>query len=261
MKPYYETPLGKLYHADCLQIMPELEPVDLVLTDPPYGLTACKWDLVIPLDEMWVKLKTIIKKNTAIVLFGSEPYSSVLRMSNIKKYKYDWVWCKNIKTGSTLSKKRPLKQHENVSVFYNKQCVYNPIMVKRTESELKKLSKNSLCKSELTNVIGDLNNKNQKRENMGFKYPTSQLKINGVFNRSIEKVNHPTQKPVSIMEYLIKTYTNEGGAVLDFCIGSGTTAIACERLKRRWIGIEIEEKYCEVAAKRIKQERKQLNLF
>lgn len=152
-----------------------------------------------------------------------------------------------------MAKKRPLKQHEVISVFYKTQSIYNPIMEKRTVEELRKLSKNSLCSSKADENIGESNNKIQKRENMLLKYPTSQLKINGVFNRSSEKVEHPTQKPVALMEYLIKNYTNEGETVLDFCMGSGTTGVACKNLNRNFIGIELDSEYFKIAEKRINE--------
>ena len=251
LKPYYETPLGKLYHGDCLEIMPMLEPVDLVLTDPPYGTTACKWDLVISLEPMWEELKRVIKKNGAIVLFGSEPFSSALRMSNIKNYKYDWIWEKEQGLGNLNAKKRPLVKTEQISCFYKNQPNYRPQMtngkpytIKREKNNSEFLGKNGTKDGYIT-------------KNTGHRYPVNILR----FNRELKNRYHPTQKPVALIEYLIKTYTNEGDTVLDFCIGSGTTAIACERLNRRWIGIEIEEKWCEIAAKRIEQERKQLKMF
>ena len=250
MKPYYETKLGKLYHGDCLEIMPQLEPVDLVLTDPPYGTTACSWDIVIPLEPMWEQLKRIIKKNGAVVLFGNQPFTTVLISSNMEMYKYDWIWEK-IKAGNFIqAKNNPLKLHENICVFSNgvvihkgqstKRMPYNPIGVKDVA---KKWHRPKIYDSE----------HNYKRPSHTTDriinqecFPNSIIKINSIHNPP-----HPTQKPVELMEYLIKTYSNEEQTVLDFAIGSGTTAIACERLKRKWIGIEIEEKYCEIAAKRI----------
>jgi len=254
MKPYYETELGKLYHGDCLEIMPELEPVDLVLTDPPYGTTACKWDSIIPFEPMWEKLNGVIKPNGGIVLFGSEPFSSALRMSNIKNYRYDWVWDKKFPGNFTLAKYQPMKTHELISVFSIKSHLYYPQMIDR-EVPIKNGA--NKCSSESAKFNKKSINKDFRRT-YNKKYPISIYKFS---NRSEKRGLHPTQKPVALMEYLIKTYTNESDAVLDFCIGSGTTAVACERLKRKWIGIEIEEKYCEIAAKRIDQERKQLKLF
>jgi len=226
--------------------------IDMVLADPPYGTTACKWDSVIPLEPMWEHLKRVIKMDGAIVLTASQPFTTTIISSNMGMFKYEWIWYKNIKTGSALAKKRPMKSHENILVFYKVQSVYNPIMTKRTSAELKRLSKRSFCKSNAGQNIGDFNNKIQERSKLGLKYPFSVLEINGVFNRSGEKVAHPTQKPVALMEYLIKTYTNEGETVLDFCMGSGTTGVACKNLGRDFIGIELDEKYFEIAKTRIK---------
>ena len=261
MKPYYETELGKLYHGDCLEIMPNLEPVDLVLTDPPYGKTDANWDKSIPLELIWLALEKLRNMNTPVLLFGDEPFSSFIRMSNIKEFKYDWIWIKNRPTGALSKDIMPLACIENISVFYSKPPTYNPQMKKRTEKELKRLAKNSTCNRNIKSTIGFATSNIQKRDNMQYKYPRRDIYIDTVLNRSIEKVKHPNQKPVALFEYLIKTYTHDSDTVLDFTMGSGTTAIACERLNRRWIGIEIEEKYCEIAAKRIEKERSQLKLF
>ena len=243
IKPYYETELGKLYHGDCLEIMPELEPVDLVLTDPPYGVTGCKWDSVIPLDLMWKNIMQIIKAEGAIVMTAGQPFTTTLISSNIKNFKYCWVWDKVKPSGFQIVKYRPLMRHEDVVVFGSSKTTYNPEMVKRRKS----VSGHPSSRSEsnpLTNYDGKLRYYSEKG-------PQSIL----IFAKGTDgKYVHPTQKPVALMGYLIKTYTNEGEIVLDFCIGSGTTAIACEQLNRRWIGIEIEEKYCEIAAKRIEKE-------
>ena len=264
MTPYYETELGKLYHGDCLEIMPELElePVDLVLTDLPYGTTVCKWDVIIPFDLLWKQYERIIKDNGAIVLTGSQPFTSALVMSNPEMFKYEWIWDKVQPTGALTVKKMPMKQHENVLVFYRKQPTYNRQMAIRKKEDLR---------------INAVRNKNNQKTNFGYEHiggmemkyakdydptkvnPKTIIKFSKQPTR--KKNEHPAQKPVALFEYLIKTYTNDRNLILDSCIGSGTTAIACERLKRRWIGIEIEEKYCEIAAKRIEQERKQLKLF
>jgi len=258
MEPYYETKLGKLYHGDCLEIMPQLGPVDLVLTDPPYGIIACKWDSVIPFKPMWKQIKHIIKPNGATVLCGYEPFSSVLRISNIEDYKYDWIWEKNIPTGVMLAKRQPMRKHELISVFYKKQCCYNRQMIKRTNREFKKsYRKNDSIKGISEHYVSMKTR--QSIERQWYKPPVTILRFDSDKKRNGK--GHPTQKPVALMEYLIKTYTNEDETVLDFAIGSGTTAVACERLNRRWIGIEIEEKYCEIAAKRIEQETKQLQLW
>ena len=265
MKPYYETELGKLYHGDCLQIMPELGVVDMILCDLPYGTTACKWDTVIPFEPLWKEYKRLIKDIGVISLTASQPFSSALVMSNIKMFKDEIIWKKNRLTRYMMAKYMPLRSHENILMFYQKIKTYNPIKERRTESSIKRLKYNHEIKTKNTaEVYGgaknvkQVENRKYKSNDRYLRHPTTIIE----FNMShLESGLHPTQKPVSLFEYLIKAYTNEGYTVLDNCVGSGTTAIACERLNRRWIGIEIEEKYCEIAAKRIEQERKQLKMF
>jgi len=230
----------KLIQGDCLEEMNNIHngSIDLVLADPPYGTTACKWDSVIPFEPMWEQLKRVIKPNGAIVLFGSEPFSSALRMSNIKNYKYDWVWDK-VKPGNIFNSKRsPLIQHELISVFGNK-IKYNPI---KTDLEKIRITKiYSKSKTQVSPKYGD------KRILKG-KFPKTILKFS---NANQKNRLHPTQKPVALMEYLIKTYTNENETVLDFTMGSGTTGVACKNLNRDFIGIELDEEYFEIAKKRI----------
>ena len=239
----------KLYNGDCLEIMKSIpdKSVDAIITDPPYGTTACKWDSVIDFDSMWKQLNRIIKDNGAIVLFGSEPFSSHLRLSNIKNYKYDWIWIKN-KGGNFLnSKKMPLKEHEIVSVFYNKIPIYNPQMQKRAKSGLARVK--SLI---ISGAVKDdsVYGKSVKRKTIygELRLPSSHQKFN------IERGLHPTQKPVKLMEYLIKTYTNEKETVLDFTMGSGTTGVACCNTNRDFIGIELDKDYFKIAQDRIKNE-------
>lgn len=214
------------------------------------GTTACKWDSIIPLDEMWDRLDKLIKPNGAICLFGSEPFSSKLRMSNIKNFKYDWYWNKNKPSGALVAKRQPMKAVENISVFYKKQCVYNPQMIKRTEEELKKLSKKSVYTIG-TKVDDRKWGKSGNRNDNKLKYPKNILNHKTVFNRSKEKTPHPTQKPVDLLEYLIKTYTNENDLVLDFTMGSGSTGVACLNTNRKFIGIEIDENYFDIAKNRM----------
>jgi len=243
-----------LIHGDCLEEMAKIPPatIDAIITDPPYGTTACKWDSVIDFDLMWAQLNRIIKKNGAIVLFGSEPFSSALRMSNIKNYKYDWIWNKSQPSGAMLAKKQPMRASENIMVFYNKQCLYNPQMTERTEDELKRLSKKSVF-STTTEIDNRKYSTTRNRFDNKLKYPNNVLRIKSVFNRSKEKTIHPTQKPIALMEYLIKTYTNENETVLDFTMGSGTTMKACQNLNRNGIGIEKDETYFNIAKKRINE--------
>ena len=240
-----------LIKGDCLEVMKGIESgsVDAIITDPPYGTTACKWDSVIDFELMWEQLNRIIKPNGAVVLFGSEPFSSALRMSNIKNYKYDWVWNKNTCTGSLLAKKRPMKSHEIISVFYKKQCNYNRQMIERTEKELKRLSKKSV-KTKGTEFQEKGGYSVNRYDNL-YKSPIDVLNFNTVFNRSKDKNGHPTQKPIALMEYLIKTYTNENETVLDFTMGSGSTGVACVNTNRNFIGIEMDENYFNIASDRI----------
>ena len=244
----------KLWHGDCLELMQNIPAgsIDAIICDPPYGTTACKWDSVIDFGLMWEQLNRVIKPNGAVVLFGSEPFSSALRMSNIKNYKYDWVWDKG-KAGNILnSNRQPLKIHENISLFYKKQCVYSPQKVKlKTPYKHKNRSVNS-----------DILGKNSKDYNgSGYtlythSYPKS---IQAFAKENGRKTHHPTQKPVPLMEYLIKTYTNEGETVLDFTMGSGTTGVACQNTKRKFIGIEQNDKYFNIAQERTTANRERLS--
>lgn len=243
-----------LFQDDCLKVMDYLIEqgikVDAIITDPPYGTTACKWDNAIPFDEMWQRLEKLAKETTPILLFGAEPFSSKLRISNMKNYKYDWYWNKNRPSGVFSAKKQPLKAVETISVFYKKQCVYNPQMIKRTEEELKQLSKQSVYTSG-SQTEGRQWGKTANRNDNKLKYPKNILTHKTVFNRSKEKVAHPTQKPVDLLEYLVKTYTNEGDLVLDFTMGSGSTGVACLNTNRKFIGIELDENYFNIAKDRI----------
>jgi len=232
----------KLIHGDCLEKMKDIKDgsIDMVLTDPPYGTTQCKWDSIIPLETMWEQLKRIIKPNGAIVLFGCEPFSSILRMSNIKQYKYDWVWEKSRVTGVLNAKRQPLRHLENISIFYKKQCLYNPQGIKSCNKETSTGNTGGGNSSNYGSV------KSGKYTQTKTGYPKQKL-----FFSSVGKTQHPTQKPVELMEYLIKTYTNENETVLDFAMGSGTTGVACKNLNRDFIGIEMDDKYFKIAENRI----------
>jgi site-specific DNA-methyltransferase (adenine-specific) len=233
----------ELYKGDCLEVMKTIEDnsIDAIITDPPYGTTACKWDSVIDFDLMWEQLNRIIKPNGAIVLFGSEPFSSALRMSNIKNYKNDWIFEKSIPTGG-MAKYQPMKKHEYIMVFYKNKCTFNPIMENRINSHSKGNKKTYTKVSEHLSGTFNLYPSTKKRR------PTSVLNI-----KSVPRPNsiHPTQKPVALMEYLIKTYTNENETVLDFTMGSGSTGVACQNTNRNFIGIEMDDKYFDIASKRI----------
>lgn len=246
----------KIYLGDCLDLMPliEDESVDMILCDLPYGTTACKWDTIIPFDKLWEQYERIIKPNGAIVLTASQPFTSALIMSNPKMFKYQWVWVKTKKTGFTNGKNRPLTQHEDVLVF-SKANVANgsKLMMKYNPQGL--LPLNKIRKGDKNKSDGDFNGQKYYRPSQSkdyiqefTNYPTTVLNI-----PSEGKILHPTQKPIELMEYLIKTYTNEGEIVLDNCIGSGTTIIACKNTNRKFIGIEKSWNYFEMAKKRINE--------
>lgn len=235
----------ELFHGDCLTVMDSMIndkiKVDMVLCDLPYGTTQCKWDVIIPFCELWNRYDKLIKPNGAIVLFGAEPFSSQLRLSNLKIYKYDWIWDKVKGTGFLNAKRQPMRNHEIISVFYKKQCTYNP---QKTFGHKNK--KSFRAKHLQTEVYGDMNNDYQYESTE--RYPRSIQEFStDTQNSSL----HPTQKPVALLEYLIKTYTNEGDMVLDNTIGSGSTAIAAINTGRKCIGIEKDKEIFDIAASRV----------
>lgn len=230
---------------DCLEEMRKIPDgsIDAIITDPPYGTTACKWDSIIPFDLMWVELKRIIKPNGAIVLFGSEPFSSALRMSNIKQYKYDWIWEKERPSNFASCKYQPMRYSENMSVFYSKTCLYNPQMtIWKKNNSVWKWNRNTASEWHLPTIQKVFQNNPES----SLKYPRNILH----FERWVSQI-HPTQKPVALIEYLIRTYTNEWETVLDFTAGSFTTAVASENTNRKWICIEKEQEYYNIWIKRI----------
>ena len=233
-----------LMHGDCLEKMKIIEScsVDMILADPPYGTTACKWDSIIPLEPMWEQLKRIIKPNGAILLTACQPFTSILVSSNLKMFRYDWVYDKPNGTGFFNAKKMPLRNHESVLVFYQKLPTYNPqITSGHAKKTASRLDVNSECYGKAFK---------KTNYNSTSRYPRSVQK----FSSDKQKGNfHPTQKPLALMEYLIRTYTNEGETVLDFTMGSGTTGLAAKNLNRNFIGIELEKAYFEIAEKRINQ--------
>jgi site-specific DNA-methyltransferase (adenine-specific) len=235
----------QLRHWDCLELMKNIPDgsIDCIITDPPYWTTACRWDTVIPFDLMWEQLKRIIKPNGAIVLFWSEPFNSALRMSNIKQYKYDWIWNKWKWWNPLLAKKQPMKSHEIVSVFYNKLPTYSPQMTEWKSYQIPKT-----WWSRTNRITNSKDNDNYIQNTDPTKrYP---LTIQEYHIHCWSKL-HPTQKPVALIEYLIKTYTNEWETVLDFTMWSGTTWVACVNTNRDFIGIEMDDKYFEIAKNRI----------
>ena len=239
----------KLYHGDCLEVMGGVadKSVDLILTDPPYGLTACKWDSVIPFDKMWEQLNRIIKDNGAIVLFGSEPFSSALRMSNIKNYKYDWIWEKTKSQGFLNSKKMPLKNYENICIFYKNLPLYNPQGIKYGKFKTDR-------KAKWNHDIGIYGKEKKYGYSTMSNFPKQILK----YSNRYDKHYHPTQKPIPLLEYLIKTYTNENETVLDFTMGSGSTGVACINTNRNFIGIELDDNYFKIAEDRINKAKESI---
>jgi len=247
-----------LYKGDCLEVMRTIETgsVDAIITDPPYGTTACKWDSVIDFDLMWEQLNRIIKPNGAIVLFGSEPFSSALRMSNIKNYKYDWIWVKPNGSDPFQCRKRPMNNIEQISIFYSKQPLYNPQMI---QSKMYK-RKGGTEKIEIFDCVKDAEYKSDLRYPMRILEYKKPGQIGSNAERKLNKF-HPTQKPIALMEYLIKTYTNENETVLDFTMGSGSTGVAAKNLNRNFIGIEQDDKYFNIAEDRINKQEKQLKIL
>jgi len=238
-----------LMQGDCLERMKEIPDgsVDMVLADPPYGTTACKWDTVIDLPAMWAELKRIIKPNGAIVMTASQPFTSALVMSNPKQFKYDWTWRKPKGTGHLNAKRMPMKDKEDVLVFCAAQSSYNPQWGVGTPYSNLKSGKES--KPSTAAVSGKyMNGAEHRNGSDGRRYPKQVLEF-GVVERGTV---HPTQKPVALMEYMIKTYTNEGDTVLDFTMGSGTTGVACVNTGRKFIGIELDQGYFDIAQERIR---------
>ena len=257
--------LDRIYNMDCLEGMKAIPDgsVDAVICDLPYGTTACAWDSVIPFEPLWEQYRRICKTNAPIVLFGSEPFSSYLRLSNIKWYRYDWIWHKPAGSNFMMAKQRPLKDYETISVFYNKFGTYNP--------QPRQLSLHTIASvngHKTKNIkSGDVYSNNEIHraiydEEDVTGYPKAVIFFNSRFNNMYHQETwHPTQKPVDLLRYLVLTYTNEGDTVLDNCMGSGTTAIACIKEKRHFIGFELSKEYFDKAVRRIKAEQAQLSLF
>lgn len=237
----------ELWQGDCLELMKNIsnKSLDMILCDLPYGTTQCKWDTVIPFAPLWEQYTRIIKENGAILLFSSQPFTSSLVASNLKMYKYEWIWQKTQPKGHLNAKKMPMRVHENIEVFYSKPPTYNPQMTHGHKRKIAKTnyireSKGDSCYgTEIRNTFYDSTDR----------YP---IDIQVFSNADQSNKLHPTQKPIELMEYFIKTYTNEGDWVLDNCMGSGTTGAAAKRLNRKFIGIELDPNYFEIAKNRIK---------
>lgn len=242
--------MNNIYQGDCLELMNGIpdKSIDMILCDLPYGTTACSWDTIIPFDKLWKQYERIIKDNGAIVLFGSEPFSTKLRSSNLSIYRYDLIWCKDRPSNVMLSKKQPLKYHENISIFYKQQPCYNPQMTISEDDNRKRFGI-------VYDVKEGVTNKNKgyvsKTHNPKLKYPKSHL----FFKRNWRPQDqlHSSQKPVDLLEYLIKTYTSESDVILDNCIGSGSTIVATKNTNRNYIGIELDENYFNIAKNRINE--------
>lgn len=235
-----------LYNGDCLTLMDNIpdKSIDMVLCDLPYGCTKCSWDVIIPFDKLWAQYKRICKDNAPILLFGNEPFSSLLRVSNLDWYRYDIYWEKERLTNIQQVKRRVGKTVECISVFYKQQCIYNPQMIKYDGPK-----RTNKVKDGKLGLLTDLNAKKVNEYNdTGYRYPTQVWK----FQRDTLKSNlHPTQKPLALCEELIKTFSNEGDLILDNCMGSGTTGVACKNLNRDFIGIELDNNYFNIAKERI----------
>lgn len=238
-----------LIHGDCLEKLQDIESVDLVLADPPYGTTACTWDSIIPLKPLWEHLKRISRG--AIVLNCSQPFTTTLISSNREMFKYCWIWHKNKPSGMAAAKYKPMSSHEELSVFATVKPTFNPILEERDlKAKYSSLKEGNFDRRSYgTNTQGFLGEV-KKRTYSAKRNPTTVQKFDVVSNHGGNRL-HPTQKPVALMEYMIKTYTNENDLVLDFCMGSGTTGVACKNLNRRFIGIEKSRSYFNLAEKRI----------
>ena len=259
----FEDERYKLYQGDCLEVMDKLIEsgivFDMVLVDPPYAKTRGRWDVLIPLNDMWNKLSKLIKPNGAICIFGNEPYSSMVRMSNIENYKYDWKWVKNRATGFANCNYRPMARYEDIMIFSkanastggkNNAMIYKPQGLIVSGKKKKNTTKRHGLIQQDTNNVGKNNILMQDTEYVQqyTNYPNNILEFN-----CESKYVHPTQKPVDLLEYLIKTYTNEGDLVLDFTMGSGSTGVACLNTNRRFVGIELDEKYFNIAKERLER--------
>lgn len=249
--------INKIYQGDCLEVLKGVESgsVDAVITDPPYGTTACSWDTVIPFEPMWEQLKRITKKNGAIVLFGSQPFTSALVMSNPDMFKYSWIYKKRCASNFAQAKYAPMKEHEDVLVFAKGKVKYYPIKEERQGSgkERAKYAYSDKSRHASGDFVGNIKGDYDKENDSGndeTRYPSSIQEFNN--RASGDRGLHPTQKPLALMEYLIRTYTNEGELALDFACGSGTTCVAAKNLNRNYIGIELNPDYVKIAEDRVR---------
>lgn len=247
----------QIKRGDCLELMKEIpnESIDMILCDLPYGTTSCKWDVVIPFDELWVHYNRIIKSHAPIVLFGNEPFTSCLINSNLKGFKYRWDWNKKIPSGMGYAKYRPMQQTEDIAVFTSKgeRANYYPQMIKR-EKPIK--SGGNSIQARVYSGFKCMENGQEYKKTYEYKYPITLIEFDKIRRGGL----HPTQKPVALLEYLIKTYTNEGDVVLDNCMGSGSTGVACINTNRNFIGYELDEHYFQIAKERLEQHECKTNI-
>jgi site-specific DNA-methyltransferase (adenine-specific) len=243
--------LNTVIQGDCLKVMKDIpdKSIDMILCDLPYGTTACRWDVVIPFEPLWEQYKRIIKDNGAIVLTASQPFTSALVMSNPKMFKYEWIWDKLKGRQPYLAYIQPMKSHENILVFSNGKITYNPQMELADKKNMRDRTKN-FNKGTKDSIWGEQKEYRTKKDE-SLRFPQSVIRISGQSKEINNNRVHPTQKPVALFEYLIKTYTNVGDLVLDNCAGSGTTGVACKNLNRNYILIEKEKKYIDIILKRV----------
>lgn len=262
--------LDKIYNEDCLEGMMRIPDgsIDCIICDLPYGTTQLEWDKIIPFEPLWEQYKRITKENAAIILFSSQPFTTDLICSNRKMFKYEIIWVKTQATGFFNAKKCPLRIHENILVFYNKLPTYNPQKTKKENASLHHVRKNSDYRKITGGFMGKVGlgkAETWKYEDDGTRYPTDVVYFsnwNGnLFGRKKATVSHPTRKPVDLIRYLVKTFSNEGDTILDNCIGGGTTAVACILEKRHFIGFELNKEYFDKACERIKEEQDVLRIF
>ena len=253
-QPFCQTRVGgsTFVNADCFDVFPFIEDksIDAIICDLPYGTTACKWDSILPLDKLWKEYKRVLKPSGVVVLTSTEPFTSILISSNIKDFKYCWYWDRCIKSNFLNAKHQPIRHIETIPVFYNGRPAYNPILKPKRKDQVRWNNIPSKQKqTDTLSTVGYLKNRFERREiPLDMDYPTEML----VFSlpSANKGRNHPTEKPIELMEYLVKTYTNEGDMVLDNTMGSGTTNLACIKLNRKSIGIEKEKQYYDVAVRR-----------
>lgn len=253
--------INKVILGDCLEVMKEIpdKSVDMILCDLPYGTTACSWDEIIPLDKMWMQYNRVIKDNQPICLFASQPFTFKLINSNFENFKYCWYWNKDKGGNFATAKYQPLRVIEEIVILGNGSVKYNPQMVSADEKNIRSRDKGYTVQDETTHGIASGTFKVSDNHNEKLRYPKNLINIKSTEKECNNTARlHPTQKPISLMEYLIKTYTSEGDLILDNCAGSFTTSVAADNLNRNWIGIEKELQYCEIGQKRINENREKL---